>query len=217
MGNAVVVFSGGQDSTTCLFWALETFEHVETVTFNYGQRNVEEVKNAQEIAEVLGVKNTVIDATVLNDLTFNAMTDHTMEIDQQGGNVPNTFVPGRNHVFLSLAAIYAQSIGAHHIITGVSEADSSGYPDCRNEFIKEFGKTISLAMDYPMYVLTPLMYLSKAETWALADKLGKFEFIKNNTITCYNGIPGVGCGECPACKLRNRGYNEYIKLTGGRN
>lgn len=210
MGKAVVTFSGGQDSTTCLFWALETFEHVETVTFSYGQRNKAEIGYAEKIAKELGVKNTVINAEVINQLTANAMTRKDMEIHQDEGELPNTFVPGRNHIFLSLAAIYAQSIGAHHIITGVSEADSSGYPDCRNDFIKSLGKTISLAMDYDVYILTPLMYLNKAETWALADKLGKFDYVRNNTLTCYNGKPGEGCGECPSCKLRQRGLQEFM-------
>lgn len=211
MGKAVVVLSGGQDSTTCLFWALETFEEVHAVIFDYGQRNIEEVEVARKIADYAGVISKVIKLN-FDGFTPNAMTDTAMEIEE--GEVPNTFVPGRNQVFLTYASMYAKAIGSHHVIIGVSQADYSGYPDCTNEFIKSFGKTVSIAMDYDVYILTPLMYLDKSQVWDLADKLGGTElvdFIKNNTISCYNGIKGNGCAECPSCKLRNRGYNEYLR------
>lgn len=213
MGKAVVVLSGGQDSTTCLFWALETFEEVHAVIFDYGQRNIEEVETARKIADHKGVISKVIKLD-FEGFTPNAMTDTAMEIED--GEVPNTFVPGRNQVFLTYASMYARAIGSHHVIIGVSQADYSGYPDCTNEFIKSFGRTISIAMDYPVYILTPLMYLDKSQVWDLADKLGGPElvdFIKKNTVSCYNGIKGNGCAECPSCKLRNRGYNEYLRGT----
>lgn len=214
MGKAVVVLSGGQDSTTCLFWALETFEEVHAVIFDYNQRNIEEVKAAKEIADYAGVTSKVIKLD-FDGFAPNAMTDTAMEIEEgEEGEVPNTFVPGRNHLFLSYASIYARKIGAHHVITGVSQTDYSGYPDCTNEFIKSFGKTISIAMDYDIYILAPLMYLDKSQVWDLAEKIGGTElvdFIKKNTVSCYNGIKGNGCAECPSCKLRNRGYNKYLR------
>src|SRR5699024_3186120 len=135
MEKAVIVFSGGQDSTTCLLWAMKQFDKVETVTFLYGQRNISELDSAKRIAKEFGVEQKVIDMNLLNQLTENAMTRKDMEIDETG-KVPNTFVEGRNHIFLSFAAIYAKSIGARHIITGVSETDYNGYPDCRHDFIK---------------------------------------------------------------------------------
>ncbi len=213
MEKAVVVFSGGQDSTTCLLWALERFDNVETVTFSYGQRNVSELKSAKKIAEDLGVKHTVLDMNLLNQLTDNAMTRKDMEIDG-AGVVPNTFVPGRNHIFLSFAAIFAKGIGARHIITGVSETDFSGYPDCRDNFIKSLNLTLNLAMDHSFEIHTPLMWKNKAQTWEMAEKLGKLEYIRKHTTTCYNGIIGDGCGECPSCKLRKQGLDAY--LAGGR-
>ncbi len=213
MEKAVVVFSGGQDSTTCLLWALETFEHVEAVTFLYGQRNVSELDSAKKIAEDLGIKHTVLDMNLLNQLTDNAMTRKDMEIDESG-EVPNTFVPGRNHLFLSFAAVFAKGIGARHIITGVSETDFSGYPDCRNNFIQSLNLTLNLAMDHNFEIHTPLMWKNKAETWEMADEMGKLEYITKHTTTCYNGIIGDGCGECPSCKIRKQGLDAY--LTGGR-
>ncbi|MDN4608465.1 7-cyano-7-deazaguanine synthase QueC [Sporosarcina sp. F6_3S_P_2] len=213
MEKAVVVFSGGQDSTTCLLWALETFDHVEAVTFLYGQRNASELDSAKKIAEDLGVPHTVMDLNLLNQLTENAMTRSDMEIDETGG-VPNTFVEGRNHIFLSFAAIYAKRVGARHVITGVSETDFSGYPDCRNDFIKSLNVTLNLAMDARFEFHTPLMWKTKADVWEMADKMGSLEYIRENTTTCYNGIIGDGCGDCPSCKLRKQGLDAY--LTGGR-
>ncbi|MFD1205334.1 7-cyano-7-deazaguanine synthase QueC [Sporosarcina contaminans] len=213
MEKAVVVFSGGQDSTTCLLWALETFDEVEAVTFLYGQRNSSEIGSAKKIAEDLGVRHTILELNLLNQLTENAMTRSGMEIDE-AGEVPNTFVEGRNHIFLSFAAIYAKRIGARHIITGVSEADFSGYPDCRNDFIASLNLTLNLAMDTRFEIHTPLMWKTKADVWEMADMMGMLEYIRTNTTTCYNGITGDGCGECPSCKLRKNGLEAY--LSGGR-
>ncbi|GAA0592389.1 7-cyano-7-deazaguanine synthase QueC [Virgibacillus siamensis] len=212
MEKAVVVFSGGQDSTTCLLWALSEFDDVEAVTFLYGQRNISEVDGAKQIAADLGVKQKRINLDVLHQLTENAMTRNDMEIDD-AGDVPNTYVEGRNHVFLSFAAIHAKNVGAHHIITGVGEADYSGYPDCRASFIDSLEKTLSLAMDYDFEIHTPLMRKTKAETWEMADKMGKLDYIRGKTTTCYNGISGDGCGECPSCKLRMNGLQEYLGLV----
>lgn len=209
MEKAVVVFSGGQDSTTCLLWALENYDQVETVTFLYGQRNAAELMSAKRIAADLGVPHKVLDMGLLNQLTANAMTRPEMAIEESG-DMPNTFVEGRNHLFLSFAAVYAKGIGARHIITGVSETDFSGYPDCRHDFIRSLNETLCLAMDYPFEIHTPLMWKTKAETWEMADEMGKLEYIRKNTTTCYNGIIGDGCGDCPSCKLRKQGLDLYL-------
>ncbi|MNS08136.1 7-cyano-7-deazaguanine synthase [compost metagenome] len=208
---AVVVFSGGQDSTTCLFWALKHFAEVETVTFNYGQRHSLEIECAKQIADELGVKNTVLDMSLLNQLAPNALTRDDIEITQEDGSLPSTFVEGRNHLFLSFAAILAKTSGARHLITGVCETDFSGYPDCRDTFVKSLNVTLNLAMDYNFVIHTPLMWLDKAETWALADELGAFDFVREKTLTCYNGVVGHGCGECPACKLRQAGLDKFLQ------
>ncbi|PIC88022.1 7-cyano-7-deazaguanine synthase QueC [Sporosarcina sp. P20a] len=211
VSKAVVVFSGGQDSTTCLLWAMKEFDEVETVTFLYGQRHKLEVDYATKIAQDLGVKQKIVQMDVLNQLTSNALTRKDMPIEAQEGNVPNTFVEGRNHIFLSFAAIYAKTVGAHAVITGVSETDFSGYPDCRDEFIRSLNETLNLAMDYPFDLITPLMWKDKAEVWEMADQMGRLEYIKKNTLTCYNGVMADGCQECPACKLRNDGLVKYLK------
>ncbi len=209
MEKAVVVFSGGQDSTTCLLWALEEFDEVETVTFLYGQRHDAEVECAQKIAEELGVKQKIIHMDLLNQLTENALTRKDMAIEE--GEIPNTYVEGRNHIFLSFAAIYAQTIGAKNIITGVSETESSGYPDCRDVFIQSLNKTLNLAMDADLKLITPLMWKDKAAVWEMADQMGRLQYIREHTLTCYNGIIGDGCGECPSCKLRNDGLQTYLQ------
>jgi len=212
---AVVVFSGGQDSTTCLFWALDHFAEVETVTFNYNQRHSLEIDCAASIAEELGVKHTVLDMSLLNQLAPNALTRGDIEIEHKEGELPSTFVDGRNLLFLSFAAVLAKQIGARHIVTGVCETDFSGYPDCRDVFVKSLNVTLNLAMDYQFVIHTPLMWINKAETWKLADELGAFNFVREKTLTCYNGIIGDGCGECPACKLRAAGLAEYMAERKG--
>jgi 7-cyano-7-deazaguanine synthase len=214
---AVVVFSGGQDSTTCLFWAMQHFAEVETVTFDYGQRHKLEIECAAAIAKELGVKHTVLDMSLLNQLAPNALTRSDVAITQQEGELPSTFVDGRNLLFLSFAAVLAKQIGAKHIVTGVCETDFSGYPDCRDVFVKSLNVTLNLAMDYQFVIHTPLMWINKAETWKLADELGAFEFIREKTLTCYNGIIGDGCGECPACKLRKAGLDAYLSEREGAN
>ncbi|WP_373893588.1 7-cyano-7-deazaguanine synthase QueC [Virgibacillus sp. CBA3643] len=211
---AVVVFSGGQDSTTCLFWALEKFDHVEAVTFEYGQRHNNELDCAREICQNLDVKQHELDMSLLNQLAPNALTREDIEITE-GDGLPSTFVPGRNLLFLSFAGVLAKQIDAKHLITGVSEADFSGYPDCRDDFIKSLNVTLNLSMDNKFVIHTPLMWLDKSQVWELSDQLDAFEFVKNNTLTCYNGVKGSGCGECPSCKLRNRGLENYEKRKAG--
>ncbi|MFC4685060.1 MULTISPECIES: 7-cyano-7-deazaguanine synthase QueC [unclassified Exiguobacterium] len=207
---ALVVFSGGQDSTTCLFWAKQQFSHVEAVTFAYGQRHDAEIEVAKEIAAELDVPHHILDLSLLGQLTSNALTRHDLDIDN--ADVPNTFVDGRNHLFLSFAAVMAKQLGMHHIVTGVCETDFSGYPDCRDQFVKSLNVTLNLAMDYPFVIDTPLMWLDKKQTWELADQLGAFDYVKERTLTCYNGILGAGCGECPACVLRQNGLAAYEEV-----
>lgn len=207
---ALVVFSGGQDSTTCLFWAKQQFSHVEAVTFAYGQRHDAEIEVAKEIAAELDVPHHILDLSLLGQLTSNALTRHDLDIDN--ADVPNTFVDGRNHLFLSFAAVMAKQLGMHHIVTGVCETDFSGYPDCRDQFVKSLNVTLNLAMDYPFVIDTPLMWLDKKQTWELADQLGAFDFVKERTLTCYNGVLGSGCGECPACVLRQNGLIAYEEV-----
>jgi 7-cyano-7-deazaguanine synthase len=212
MKKALVVFSGGQDSTTCLIQAINQYgrENVETVVFQYGQRHAIELTKAAWIANDLGVKQTVIDTSVMKQTTHNALIDESIEIeDSENGQYPNTFVEGRNALFLLLAAVYAKSHGITDIITGVCETDFSGYPDCRDVFIKSMNVTLNLAMDYSFNIKTPLMYLTKAETWRLADELGALSYIQSHTHTCYMGVDG-GCGECPSCLLRQKGLDEYL-------
>ena len=187
---ALVVFSGGQDSTTCLFWAKQHFAEVQTLTFAYGQKHQQETSVARRIAELAGVSFTLLDAPLIGGL--------------------NTFVPGRNLFFLSIAAVIARERGIRHIITGVSHTDYSGYPDCRDTFIRSLNATLNLAMDEQFVIHTPLMELDKAQTWALADSLGVFDLVRTQTLTCYNGIVGDGCGHCPACKLRQHGLQQYL-------
>ncbi|NNU82364.1 7-cyano-7-deazaguanine synthase QueC [Geobacillus sp. BMUD] len=208
---AVVVFSGGQDSTTCLFWAKKQFGDVEAVTFDYGQRHRLEIEVASSIAAELGVRHTVLDLSLLGQLAPNALTRRDIAIEQKEGELPTTFVDGRNLLFLSFAAVLAKQRGARHMVTGVCETDFSGYPDCRDVFIKSLNVTLNLAMDYEFVIHTPLMWLTKAETWKLADELGALEFIRTKTLTCYNGVIADGCGECPACVLRKRGLEEYLR------
>lgn len=213
---AIVVFSGGQDSTTCLFWAKEQFKEVEAVTFDYGQRHRLEIECAKEIAKEVGVKHHILDMSLLNQLAPNALTRDDIEVEEgKDGELPSTFVPGRNLLFLSFAGVLASQVGAKHIVTGVCETDFSGYPDCRDVFIKSLNVTMNLAMDDTFVIHTPLMWLTKAQTWELADQLGVLDFVRNNTLTCYNGIIADGCGECPACKLRKRGLEEYLRSRKG--
>lgn len=209
---AIVVFSGGQDSTTCLFWALETFKEVEVVTFNYNQRHKQEIECAKAIASEVNVTQHILDMQLLNQLAPNALTRNDMEIKEgEDGELPSTFVPGRNLLFLSFAAVLASQVGAKHIITGVSETDFSGYPDCRDSFIKSLNVTINLSMDQQFVIHTPLMWLDKAQTWKLSDDLGVLDFVREKTLTCYEGVIGDGCGECPACKLRKSGLTLYLE------
>lgn len=211
---AVVVFSGGQDSTTCLIHALPLYDEVHCITFDYGQRHRAEIDAAQQLSKQLGATvHKVLDASLLNELAISSLTRDNIPVptvNSSGESLPSTFVPGRNILFLTLASIYAYQVQAECVITGVCETDFSGYPDCRDEFVKALNKALELGMDYKLRLETPLMWLNKAQTWALADYHHQLELIRQQTLTCYNGVLGSGCGDCDACNLRAKGLNEYL-------
>ncbi|HBG42830.1 7-cyano-7-deazaguanine synthase QueC [Limibacterium fermenti] len=214
--DALVLFSGGQDSTTCLYWAKKQFRNVQTLCFSYGQRHSQEVENARRIAQMAGVPFRVIDTSVISQLAPNSLTDASIKMDEEkpADSYPNTFVPGRNMLFLTFAAAIAYAQDIRHLVTGVSEADYSGYPDCRDTFIHSLNASLNLAMDKHFLIHTPLMWRNKKEVWRLSDELGVFDLVRNETLTCYNGIIADGCGHCPACKLRNKGLQEYLEVRG---
>ncbi|VVN79058.1 7-cyano-7-deazaguanine synthase QueC [Pseudomonas fluorescens] len=212
---AVVVFSGGQDSTTCLIHALPMYDEIHCITFDYGQRHRAEIEVAQQLSKKLGVVvHKVLDTSLLNELAISSLTRDNIPVpsaNSAGDTLPSTFVPGRNILFLTLASIYAYQVGAETVITGVCETECSGYPDCRDEFVNTLNKAIKLGMDYTLRIDTPLMWLNKAETWALADYHQQLDLIRYHTLSCYNGIKGSGCSNCDACKLRAKGLNEFLK------
>ncbi|RFM19066.1 7-cyano-7-deazaguanine synthase QueC [Clostridium botulinum] len=203
---AIVVFSGGQDSTTCLFWAKKKYKEVIAVSFDYNQKHKLELECAKDICKKYNIEHKILDLNLLNQLAPNSLTRQDITVDKSAPKegVPNSFVDGRNLLFLSFVAVFAKQRGINAIITGVSQSDFSGYPDCRDVFIKSLNVTLNLAMDYEFEILTPLMWINKAETWKMAYDLGVLDIVKEETLTCYNGIKADGCGECPACKLRKR-------------
>ena len=226
--SALVLFSGGQDSATCLAWALERYGRVETVGFDYGQRHVVEMEARlavragmstvlpPPIADRLGPDH-VVDLTGYGRIADSALTtDRAIEMDARG--LPTTFVPGRNLVFLTCAAALADRRGLDVLVGGMCETDSSGYPDCRRDTIDAMGTALSLGLDRPVIIETPLMALTKAQTWAMADRIGGtalVELIVEASHTCYRGdraqrhVWGYGCGDCPACELRAAGHAEW--------
>ncbi|MBP6123267.1 MULTISPECIES: 7-cyano-7-deazaguanine synthase QueC [Providencia] len=215
MKRAVVVFSGGQDSTTCLIQALKNYDEVHCVTFDYGQRHRFEIEVAQKLSQHLGATaHKTLDVTLLNELAVSSLTRDNIPVpdfnESESSSLPSTFVPGRNILFLTLAAIYAYQVQAEAVITGVCETDFSGYPDCRDEFVKSLNHAVNLGLAKDIRFETPLMWLDKAQTWALADSFGHLQTIREQTLTCYNGIQGDGCGECAACHLRSKGLNYYL-------
>ncbi|WP_114184515.1 7-cyano-7-deazaguanine synthase QueC [Microvirga aerophila] len=224
---ALVLFSGGQDSTTCLAWALDRFETVETVGYDYGQRHIVELECRKTIRDRLarefpqwagriGEDHTIrIDA--LKEISNTSLTQD-VEIAMGNDGLPNTFVPGRNLIFLTFAAALAYRRGLKHIVGGMCETDFSGYPDCRDDTVKAMQLALNLGMDRRFVLHTPLMWINKAETWELAQELGGdalVEIVRTETHTCYRGDRGdlhdwgYGCGECPACELRAAGYEQW--------
>lgn len=211
MNQALIVLSGGQDSTTCLYWAIARWgrENLQTLTFDYGQRHRIELEAARDIAEFAGVPNAALPIDTLRVLGGNALTTDDIAVQTELNpetNLPNTFVPGRNLIFLTYAAAFAYQRGIHHLVTGVAQTDYSGYPDCREETIKSLERTIQLGMEYEITIHTPLMQRSKAETVRMVRDLGGLEAMAL-THTCYNG-QRPPCGSCPACVLRAKGFDE---------
>jgi 7-cyano-7-deazaguanine synthase len=208
---ALVVLSGGQDSTTCLYWAINRFgsTNVSSITFDYGQRHRVELDCAREIAEFTRVPNVVLPIDTFAALGGDALTDPEIEVASASGGesgLPNTFVPGRNLIFLTFAAAYAYQRGISNLVTGVAQTDYSGYPDCREETMGSLQTAIQQGMESDIQIHTPLMHLSKKETVELAQQLGAIGAMAM-THTCYEG-ERPPCGICPACKLRARGFSE---------
>ena len=208
-GSAVVVLSGGQDSTTCLYWALDRFEpgRVQAVTFDYGQRHRIELDCARDVAEFAGVAHTVLPIDTFAALGGNALTEAEIDVEampEEG--LPNTFVPGRNLVFMTFAAAFAYQREIPNLVTGVAQTDYSGYPDCRQSTLEALERALSLGMEYDFRLHTPLMSLSKKETVELAVELGAMPAMAL-THTCYEG-QRPPCGRCPACELRAKGFAE---------
>jgi 7-cyano-7-deazaguanine synthase len=225
---ALVLFSGGQDSTTCLAWALDRFAAVETIGFDYGQRHRVELECRVRIADRLRREfpqwrdrlgdDHMIDLGVLGRISDTALTsDSAIRFAESG--LPNTFVPGRNLLFFTFAAAMGYRRGIRHLVGGMCETDYSGYPDCRDDTLKSLQATLSLGMDHRFVIHTPLMWSDKAATWTLACALGGarlVELIRAESHSCYNGDRahrhewGYGCGTCPACDLRRRGWGAFV-------
>ncbi|MGU9981309.1 7-cyano-7-deazaguanine synthase QueC [Phreatobacter sp. HK31-P] len=224
---ALVLFSGGQDSATCLAWALDRFPQVETLGFDYGQRHAVELACRETIRSGLAAQNAnwatrlgpdhTLDLGVLGEVSDTALT-RDVAIAMTAEGLPNTFVPGRNLVFLTFAAALAYRRGLRHIVAGMCETDYSGYPDCRDDTIKALQVALNLGMDRRFVLHTPLMFIDKAETWAMAERLGGaplVELIRRDSHSCYLGDRthdhdwGFGCGACPACELRAAGWRRY--------
>ena len=211
VGKALVVLSGGQDSTTCLYWAIDRFgvNNVETVTFDYGQRHRVELECAERVAAFAGVNSRVLPIDTFAALGGDALTDAAIGVQagvESDTGLPNTFVPGRNLVFLTFAAAYAYRLGVSNLVTGVAQTDYSGYPDCREGTITSLQHTLRGGMEFDVVIHTPLMHLSKKETVELARDLGALPAMAL-THTCYNG-QRPPCGACPACELRAKGFTE---------
>ena len=227
-GHALVLFSGGQDSTVCLAWALQRFARVETIGFDYGQRHHVELQARQEVLAALRAgfphwqdrlgDDHMVDLAVLGQISDTALTRDTA-IAMDAAGLPNTFVPGRNLLFFQMAAAVGYRRGLHTLVGGMCETDYSGYPDCRDSTLNALQVALSLGVDRPLTLETPLMWRSKADTWALAQRLGGdalVELIRCESHTCYLGQRGQlhawghGCGDCPACELRVKGWNEWV-------
>ena len=216
--SAVVVHSGGQDSTTCLGYALKYFEKVHTLTFAYGQNHENETLASAEIASSLGVEShTTMNIGILKEIGDSALVTggDVNAAHPSNKDLPASFVPNRNALFLTSAHAFAQKVGASHVITGVCQTDYSGYPDCREAFIESLEQALNLGADVGITISTPLMFLDKAQTFQLAEDVGVLETVLERSLTCYNGVTdkvhdwGMGCGDCPSCQLRKKGWEEY--------
>jgi 7-cyano-7-deazaguanine synthase len=225
---ALVLFSGGQDSTACLAWALDRYAHVETIGFDYAQRHIVELECRLHVRSQLHSQfpqwaprlgdDHLLDLSLLGQISDTALTD-ARAIEMKANGLPNTFVPGRNVLFFAFAATVAYRRGLNVLVGGMCETDFSGYPDCRDNTLKSLQVTLSLGLDVPMVIDTPLMWLDKAQTWALTEKLGGdalVDLMVEHTHSCYLGDRaqrhawGYGCGMCPSCDLRRKGYESWL-------
>jgi len=214
--SALIVFSGGQDSTTCLGWAKNKFDYVETITFDYGQKHKIEIVQAKKIADILNVKNTILNINAFTQLNDSALLeDSDLDISSSHKtktHLPASFVPNRNAIFFTLSHAFAQKQGIENIIIGVNQTDYSGYPDCREDFVLSLEKTLNLGSESNIKFHYPLIHLTKAETFQLSKDEGVLDLVVNESHTCYNGDHttkfswGYGCGKCPACILRKEGW-----------
>lgn len=219
MKKALVVFSGGQDSTTCLGWAMNRFDFVETITFDYGQKHKIEIVQAKKIADILNVPNTLLNISAFTQLNDSALIDSTQDISSHHRvktNLPSSFVPNRNAIFFTLAHAFAQKQDINNIIVGVNQTDYAGYPDCREEFILNLEKTLNLGSESNIKFYYPLINLTKSGTFRLSKDEGILEIVLDESHTCYNGDHttkfdwGYGCGECPSCLIRKSGWMKYL-------
>ncbi len=219
MSKALVIFSGGQDSTTCLAWAKNRFETVEAITFLYGQTHKIEIEQARKIAKDQQVKHHEIDISFYQGMVHSALTGSAQAIDaphEDNHDLPASFVPNRNALFILLSHSYAQTIKADTLVAGLCQTDYSGYPDCREPFAINIIAALNSGSDQEIELATPLMHLTKAATFELAQTEGILEVVLKDSHTCYLGEPsmhdwGRGCGHCPACILRKKGYEEFIQ------
>lgn len=212
---AVVVHSGGMDSSLCLALAIEQFgkDEVLSLSFTYGQRHSNELEVAKKICNDWGIEHTSIDLNCLKEITTNALMDDSIEIEHIQGQAPNTLVVGRNGLMARVAAIHANHLGAQCIFMGVIEVEeaNSGYRDCSRKYMDIIQAGLRMDFDNPKFeIKTPIVFMSKKETMELAYQIGSLQYLLENTITCYEGIPKYGCGKCPACKLRNEGIKEFM-------
>lgn len=219
MRKALVVFSGGQDSTTCLGWAKNNFDYIETITFDYGQKHKIEIVQAEKIAKLLNVQNTILNINAFSQLNDSALIDSNLDISSTHSNhknLPSSFVPNRNAIFFTLAHAFAQKQNIDNIIIGVNQTDISGYPDCREEFVLNLEKTLNLGSESNIKLHYPLIALTKAQTFELAKKENVLDIVLEYSHTCYNGNHttkfnwGYGCGECPSCLIREEGWKKYL-------
>jgi len=223
MNKALVIFSGGQDSTTCLGWAINRFPEVVAISFIYGQRHGVEIQQAEIICHELGIPQHVFDISFYAGLVHSALIEEGNLNDRHElkKELPASYVPNRNALFVLLAHTFAQKIQAQILVAGFSQADYSGYPDCRQDFAQAIEQALNLGSAQHIQLLTPLMQLTKAETFALAEAEGVFDLVLQESHTCYQGTCrmnewGRGCGSCPACELRKKGYYDYLKWRGDR-
>lgn len=216
MSIAIVVLSGGQDSMTCLGWALKRFDEIHAISFDYGQRHRVEIECAKEVCHLFGIDHVVVDMCGLSQVVSSDLLEGG--ISEEGAF--QSFVPARNATMLSITHGYAQEVGAESIVAGMCQTDYNDYPDCRNVFIEDLETTLNRGYLTNISIKTPLMYLSKAEIFSLAEEVGFLDIVLEKSHTCYLGERkerntwGYGCGECPACMLRKSGWEEYARNLG---